>query len=204
MTGKEASDVPGDAHVIARHSSGLEFSLPISIVKPAKIARPYDTIGFGGKTAVNNLALNQGTFPPNFRVPEGDVQLVTLYSRDLKVYVVDQFDEPIGDIYKGAKIVEVLQGPLMGSDLFVDINETLTADSWYMDQVGNTMGRLIVRESDPLALAWFSEPPIPLPAGLKPTTHSLGVEVGGFRLDPGIESRTIVPKPPSDVEIIWP
>jgi hypothetical protein len=55
------------------------------------------------------------------------VLLATVYAQWLSVPVVDQFGAPVGDLYAGSPIIE---------DGWAGINQTLRADSTYLDPVG--------------------------------------------------------------------
>ena len=74
--------------------------------------------------APKNLALDSTTSPAA-PVRQGKVVLVTTWTQWLTIQVVDQFNKPLDNLYKGADVFETN-----------DINQDLTADGTYQDPVG--------------------------------------------------------------------
>lgn len=194
------SDNPGDQNVTATHPAGLTVSQSVSVVVPAKVAEPHDTNGSG--VIVTNLLGSAGSSPVIAGVPPGKVELVTIYTRFLQVKVVDQFSDPIGDLYQGAAVLE--DDPTVGPGFF-SINQPLSANSTYLDPVGAAteyIPPVYVSPTSAAAIQWSSQPPLPL--GNYSRTQNIEVEVDGFLLNPGIVGRTIVATPPNIVTITWP
>ena len=194
------SDSPGDQNVTATHPAGLSVSQPISVVIPGKVAEPHDTNG--GLLFVTNFLGSAASSPVIDGVPQGQVELVTIYVRFLKVKVVDQFDNPIGDLYQGAAILE--DDPTVGPGFF-PLNQSLFSDSTYLDPVGTAREfkpPAFVSPASAAALQWPLQPPLPM--GSFSRTQNIEVEVDGFLLNPSIVGRTIMATPPDTLTITWP
>lgn len=197
VVGNTKSQNRGDASIAADHSSDFYFvQYTASVVVPSQIATPHDTNG--GGVVVANRVLDATTSPFIGNLPPGDVLLATTYGRVLTITVWDQFGEPIGDIYQGAAVSE--DDPSGGTH---PLNQLLTAASTYSDPVGTAAINSVVTAGSPDALAWPSQPQMPLTlSGSFPAT--LNVYVDGFLLNPAIVSRTLTFSPPNSVTITWP
>lgn len=194
------SNAPGDQSVTATHPFGVSASQPISVVIPGKVAEPHDTVGSG--LFVTNLLGSATSSPVIDGVPPGQVELVTIYVRFLQVRVVDQFGDSIGDLYQGADVSE--DDPTLGIGFF-PLNQSLHADSTYLDPVGTAREfrpPAFVSPTSAAAIQWPSQPPLPM--GSFNTTQNIQVEVDGFLLNPGIVGRTIMATPPSSLVVTWP
>jgi hypothetical protein len=168
----------------------------VTVVIPSKIGTPHPTFN-GTVTGVNFIASRTST-PALPDVPQGKVELLTLYTRTLNVPVVDKWGNSIGDLYAGAVITE--------ND--VDIGVTLTSTSTYPDIVGPGIDRdyplITFRDpNDPVVKTWLTDSPTPLSQG-GTSTQNISVKVDGFALNPAVVNRTFTATPPNTLVITWP
>jgi hypothetical protein len=194
LVGNTKSMARGDAMIIATHSSGSMTKYPVSVVIPSQVGTPHDLTG-GGVVAANRV-LDATTSPAAPGLPAGQVLLATIYVRFLNIIVWDQFGDTIGTLYQGALITE-------GG---TSINQTLTMASTYADPTG--IARFpavnVVPAGSPAALAWPTQPLIPIPPGGVTVNTSSPVEVDGFALSPAVVNRSATANPPGSVTITWP
>ena len=141
VVGKTKSRNPGDFSLYAHHNTtGVNFpsnqGFPVTVVVPGAIAGPdvkpiyqHDTTG---TPIMQNMALNRTTSPV-VNVDRDHVELDSVYGRRLTITVVDQFGDPLGDLYKDAEVEEILFG------IVVSINSPLSNSGTYTDPVGYKM-----------------------------------------------------------------
>ena len=197
VVGTTKSTTRGDSSITARNaqSGATVATATVSVVVPAQVATPHDTIG--GGIVVSNRVLDATTSPAIIRLPPNQVELSTIYVRFLTITVKDQFGDLIGDLYQGAEVSEADLGQLFS------INQPLTAMSTYSDPVGTREVCCVVARGSAQANAWPSQPNIPLSqSGSAP--QNIDVFVDGFRLTPGIANRQVSVSPPRNVTITWP
>lgn len=111
-------------------------SMRIVVVVPASIKKPYPN--YHGAVTGINVALNQKTTPSDYSVPAPARSLVTSYTVDLKVAVLDQFGDALDDLYAGAAVQERFPDlpPPADSTSLRPINQKLATDGSYTDPSG--------------------------------------------------------------------
>lgn len=178
-------------------------SLAISVVIPAKVGTPHQVGVFKGITSHFELldADSAPPVPPTLpALPKTQGYVYSLLGMDTEVRVVDQYNEPIGDLYFGAKISETFP-----------INTKLRADSTYTDFIGSMVPFPSDTPGVPLIVTRGSktEEQIKklrggdLPNGT-PTDGDTDVQVDGFPLKDGIRGRQATTLAPDKIEITWP
>lgn len=191
IVGTGESVTRGDTSLIATHTSGPTFEHLVSVVVPKSIATPHPQPS--GPVAGINRVLDATTSPGFVGLPPGQVALMTVYLQWLSIRVVDQFGDNIGDLYQGATITEYGGIP---------INQNLQANSTYQDPVGFAYLSAIVAAGSAQAIAWPTDPVLPMQAAS--TTQNIPVEVDGFSLNPAVGNRQVTATPPSTITINWP
>ena len=146
---------------------------------------------------IANRALDATTSPGILGLPPGTVMLTTVYIRFLTITVHDRWNHPIGDLYAGAAVTETFGGSNF------PINQTLSANSTYLDPVGYPEGQQIVAAGSPAAIAWPSAPTNPLSHN-NSEVQNVAVQIDGFNLNPAIVNRTVTAVAPNNVTITWP
>ncbi len=187
-----SSTALGGALVIATHSAGFSFTNTLSVIIPAAVGVPHPQ--FNGNVAGVNFVATSSSSPPVVGIPApNNAQLVTLYQTTQSIPVVDQFGTPCGDIYDGSTITE--QGGIA-------INQTLSGSA-YNDPVGPLMPGEATTSNSQDALAWPTQPVIPMSQGVD-TRGSVSVEVDTFSLSPAVTNREIKFTLPNTLQIVWP
>lgn len=194
------SDQQGDGSIKAKIGSVVVGTQTLTVVVPAKLVHSSNT---GSGIVIQNIAMNPTTTPPSYRVSRSQYELNTNYYRNLTITVTDKWDIPVGDVYVGAEITEVL-GTFEGS-----INYPLTASGTYVDPVGLFMEGDVVSVGDSRIAAWPSQPRLEAlaPGTNHPSTQNITVKVAGFQLDPAIaRSVTLIRDMAGaySLDIIWP
>jgi hypothetical protein len=200
VVGTMESESEGDQTITATHNTGMKTTNSVTVAIPKQIGTPHPT--FNGTVTGVNFKASRTSVPPYPEVPEGKVQLLTIYGTTLNVLVWDKWMHPIGDLYSGANIVEII-GPLE-----LDIGVTLTSSSAYPDRVGNSISRdfpfnFNYDPDDPIAKTWLADSPKPMLAGAS-ATQNISVKVDGFALSPAVANRTVTTTPPNTLVITWP
>jgi len=193
VVGATESSTSGDSSITATSQGMTLVTKPVSVVVPSKVATPHDTTGEYVKA---NRVTDATTSPSYNGLPSGKVALQTIYARFLTITVKDQFNALIGDIYEGAEITETLGASN------VSINQTLTSSSTYSDPVGEGIVWGIVDAGSTTAKDWPTQSLQPMQSHME--TESIPVQVDGFTLVPGINSRTWTATPPDTLTISWP
>src|SRR5262249_41451642 len=206
VVGKTKSRNPGDFSLYAHHNTtGVNFpsnqGFPVTVVVPGAIAGPdvkpiyqHDTTG---TPIMQNMALNRTTSPV-VNVDRDHVELDSVYGRRLTITVVDQFGDPLGDLYKDAEVEEILFG------IVVSINSPLSNSGTYTDPVGYLITSRVVAKNDPAVGTWLDPTTALLPLTQDSLTDNIDVSVDQFPLSPSIVGRRKSATPPSSVTIVWP
>lgn len=207
---------------VTHKTSGIIGQLTVRVVVPYQIAnKNHDTIGRQKDAEVKNLAGNEATSPAIVGIPKNKAALVTYYQRFLKIEVVDQYGEPVGKIYEGAMVEELIDPK---TKKFAPINQRLQSDSTYLDPVGIIVPKVDIRTQQPVIVnypsvestAWENpspndpnNQPIILTsldiAGSKPEIQNITVRVDGFELNPSVKNRILrLTLGPSYIMVVWP
>ena len=103
---------PGDAEdtYIKFEINGREVRQDIHVVVPRYFDTPYPEAT--GATVCCRCGLNQHTRPPwpDSPLPPDTYILSVLWHHDLRIYVNDQYDESLGDLYVDAMVEGILAG----------------------------------------------------------------------------------------------
>ena len=146
LVGTARSAARGDTDWTATYSGGT-VDHPVTVVVPAKVGTPHDTVG-GGLVSANRL-LDATTSPAAPFVPAGQVLRATVHLRFTTITVIDQFNHRLGNIYVGATVTE-------GG---ANINQPLSATGTDSDPVGvAAFLTATVPAGSPAALAWPTQP----------------------------------------------
>ena len=199
VSGKTKSTARGTATITALHSTDFSVNQPVSVVVPDHIGTPHDVVG-NGRVKRNDLC-DSASSPACPDVPHdsGNVWLLTNYYRLITIKVLDQFGDPVGDLYEGSQISEDASGLPR-----TPINRMLASDSTYQDPAGFAARTVKLARTDPQAQAWPTKPPVD--SGAVPTqTDTFTVVVDGFPLTPAVvRQRSLTQMPENDVIISWP
>ncbi len=189
--GGQVSIDPGDAAITASDGT-VTATQKASVVRPAKLQQTFAD----GPVQGFNAGLNLGTSPALCDVGINDVSLVTEYEQKLKITVLDNLNQPIGDLYKGAEVTESGSPCGLGD---AQTNLILGEDSTYIDPVGfpTTPGPVVPKDSDQ-ANAWKTQPLKPLTA--KQDFQNFTVKIDGIQLDPNLQ-RKVVATPPTTITV---
>ena len=195
--GRNQSGMHGDGTIKANYSGMVIATAAVDVLVPHNVSATHDTVGGGLFPA--NRALDATTSPPIIGVPVGQVELSTIYLRFLTITVCDQFGGLIGDLYQGAELSE--------NDTFfgvISINQPLTVSSTYSDPVGTREVCCAVASGSAEAMAWPTQPQLPLTQNAS-VTQNISVYVDGFALSPAIANRVVtVHSSPVSVTVTWP
>ncbi len=189
VTAVSPSENEGDGFIKAKIGSTQVGIHAVTVVIPTKITTPHDTTGSGFST--ENVGINSTTTPPWAGIPSTQFLLVTMRVRPLTVTVHDKWNHPIGDVYEGAEVSEVV-----GSNPEFSINSPITASSTYIDRVGVFTPKppgTPVASNDPQVAAWPSQPKLDaLSLGdCVSETQNITVKVAGFDLNPSVANRSV-------------
>jgi hypothetical protein len=209
VVGKTKSTQRGDFSLYANHTTAglfpkgpggtpLPGGFPVTVVVPGAIAGPpnyqHDTTG---TLAVQNMALNLTTSPTK-NIDSGHVELDTIYARFLTITVLDQFGDPLGNLYQNAEVEENIFGTL------VSINSPLSATGTYSDPVGAVLHGNKVAKGDPSIADWLKPDAAKLPLMADSEPQTIAVSVDQFALTPSVAGRTWTATPPNSITISWP
>ena len=193
VVGETESSTSGDSSITATSLGKTLANITVSVVVPSKVATPHDTVG----AYVAENRVTDGTTSPSYNgLPSGKVALQTIYARFLTITVKDQFNALIGDIYEGAEVTETLGASN------ISINQSLTSSSTYSDPVGEGILWGIVDAGSATANNWSTQSLQPMQSLTQ--TENIAVQVDGFTLVPGVNSRTWTATPPNTLTISWP
>lgn len=192
---KPGSAKPGDTFVkVVVNDCVAERK--ISVVRPAKIAKPHQQ-GVFDVGGMKTFRANSTTSPGQPGIPANEAVMGIGAIFVMTIGVQDQFGMGIGDLYGGSEVTEGIAR--------IKINQTLKADSTYQDPVGpaNRVLPQILPWNDPVVLQWLAQPAVAIDY-VEGGTLNFTVQIDGHLLDDAINGRLVRTKPPSSVEIIWP
>jgi GT2 family glycosyltransferase len=207
---QKSSKADGDASVVAKLGTKELASVAVVVLVPSAIGRPHDTPS--GAVQPKNVVADKTSSPPwPFPLGANKVVLATIYAQVVTVRVVDQFGQPLDDVYRGAYVEE----QLAKTKAWRDIYQRLDGSGEYKDPVfawsyknggGNQPAGAAKstydRNSDD-AKAWpYAELKSLIPNDFD--SQNIPVRVGGHQLTDGIQGRTISAVAPDIINISWP
>ncbi len=214
VTGLEATPADqesGDTTIEAVLNGKVCGQMQAIVVIPTSIQRPFDEED-GPPTLTGNLLAHRRTRPAFPDLRPNEVARITLYGHNLTITVVDQFGDPLDELYEREMVRESLSNPDEETATWFNINQFLDAEGRYTDPVGG-YGRMwpnldrIHPLHKHLRDAWKAGPPPSAPFPVGNFGQDIRVQVAGHELTPipAISGRRVsLTTPPNQVEIIWP
>jgi hypothetical protein len=194
-----------DTWIRAMLGESVCAEVPVIVVVPKAIQTPHPEVpdGEGSEVTGENKGLNPCTSPA-FIDPrinnDSKVALVTIYGHDLQITIVDQFGDPLDELYEGAEVSEKTKA----SGGFFYINQQLDANGTYTDPVGFIPPKrpLVVNANSTEHDQWENQDP-PAPFGVDKDNQNIQLRVGGHPI-PNIRRKVTAKTNPDRVIIEWP
>lgn len=201
-----------DEVTLKASSGGLEGTKTITVVKPAKWKTPLP--GVNGEVVPRRMTMTEYTSPS--RVPSAADRTAGKWGRDsvifaqiMRMNVLDQNGDSLGNVYDGANIEEIFGG------VAYSINQTLKSDedgAFYSDPVGsgaeaaNGENRVKLPYPDRTWIEAATPPALDDPQAFlnKPSSKDVSVEavINGHKMP--YLARDLKLIPPRTVEVSYP